>query len=243
MCERHSRTESQRHCSQPSDAMPGMAHDHSAMKHSGVRATSALLMSRSCETNCVTAERLNASRRVVPQVTVVRSSAVVLGTTAEFLAPDFTAVWGLDSGPPAPTCTCCVYLHPSHLRFPLRCPLTDTLTLADGTPESSQRTMYSSTSPASAHTHTWQVMCRMKTQKWRTAPYRHLIASEKIIVKHARRQKRKRSSHITYQPSSFRSGISCRCSGRSSPIGADSRPLPRLASSRHPRRLRGKTSS
>ena|SRR6266849_7469970 len=145
--------------------------------------------------------------------------------------------------PAGPPCTCCVYLHPSHLRFPLRCPLTDTLTLADGTPESSQRTMYSSTSPASAHTHTWQVMCRMKTQKWRTAPYRHLIASEKIIVKHARRQKRKRSSHITYQPSSFRSGISCRCSGRSSPIGADSRPLPRLASSRHPRRLRGKTSS
>jgi len=62
---------------------------------------SAVLMSQSCQTNCVTAARLNVWRRVVPQVTVVRSGAVVLGTTAEFLAPEFTAAWGLDSGPPA----------------------------------------------------------------------------------------------------------------------------------------------
>jgi len=102
MCERQARAESQRHCSQPPDSMPGMAHDHSAMNHPGVEAVDAVLMSQSCQANCVTAERLNVWRKVVPQVTVVRSSTVVLSTTAEFLAPDFTAVLGLDSGPPAP---------------------------------------------------------------------------------------------------------------------------------------------
>jgi len=158
--------------------------------------------------------------------------------------PRFHHCMGFGQRPAGSTpCTCCVFLHPSHLRFPLRCPLTDTLTLADGTTESSQRTMYSSTSPASAHTHTWQVMCRMKTQKWRTAPYRHLIASKKIIVKPCPKTKKEKvvAYYLSAVVVSFR--ISCRCSGRSSPIGADSRPLPRLASSRHPRRLRGKTSS
>jgi hypothetical protein len=100
MCERHARAESQRHCSQPSDGMPGVVHDHSAMNHPGVEGMSAVLMSQSCQTNCVTAERLNVWRKVLPQVTVVRSHAVVLGTTAAFLAPNFTAAWGLDSGPP-----------------------------------------------------------------------------------------------------------------------------------------------
>ena len=102
MCERHARAESQRHCSQASDSMPRMVHDHSVMHHPVVEAVSAVLVSQSCQTNCVTAERLNVWRKVVPEVRVVRSSAVVLSTTAEFLAPDFTAVWGLDSGPPAP---------------------------------------------------------------------------------------------------------------------------------------------
>ncbi len=102
MCERHARVESQRHCSQPSDTMPGMVHGHSALNHSGVEAMRAVLMSQSCQTSCVTAERLSVWRRVVPQVTVVRSSAVVLGTMVEFVAPDFTAAWGLDSGPPTP---------------------------------------------------------------------------------------------------------------------------------------------
>ena len=101
MCERHFRAESQRHCSQPANTMPGMVHDHSAMNNPGGEAMSAVLMSQSCQTNCVTAERLNGWRKVVPQVTVVRSGAVVLGTTAEFLGPEFTAAWGLDSGPPA----------------------------------------------------------------------------------------------------------------------------------------------
>jgi hypothetical protein len=72
------------------------------MNHPGVDAMSSELMSQSCPTNCVTAVRLNVWRKVIPQVTVVRSSAVVLGNTAEFLAPDFTAAWGLDIGPPAP---------------------------------------------------------------------------------------------------------------------------------------------
>jgi hypothetical protein len=60
-----------------------------------------VLVSQSCHMNCVTAARLNVWRKVVPPVTVVRSGAAVLGTTAEFLALDFTAAWGLDSGPPA----------------------------------------------------------------------------------------------------------------------------------------------
>jgi len=101
MCERHSRAESRRHCSQLANPMPGMVHDHSAMDNPGGEAMSAALMSQSCQTNCVTAERLNVWRKVVPQVTVVQSGTVVLGTTAEFLAPDFMAAWGLDSGPPA----------------------------------------------------------------------------------------------------------------------------------------------
>jgi hypothetical protein len=102
VCEWHARTESQRHCSPRSDRMSGMAHDHSVMNHPGVEAMKAVLASQSCQKNCVTAERLNVWRKVVPQVTVVRSTAVVLGASAQFLAPDFTAAWGLDSGPPAP---------------------------------------------------------------------------------------------------------------------------------------------
>src|SRR6266849_4082199 len=85
MCERHARAENQRHCTKPSDSMPGMAHDHSAMNHPGVEARTAVLMSQSCQTNCVTTERLNVWRKVVPQVTVVRIGAAIMGTTAEFL--------------------------------------------------------------------------------------------------------------------------------------------------------------
>ena len=102
MCERHTRVQAQRHCISSSDTMPGMVHEHSAMNHSAVEAMSVVMVSRSCETACVTAERLNASRKVVPQVTVVQTPAVVLDSTTEFLARGFTAAWGLDSGPPAP---------------------------------------------------------------------------------------------------------------------------------------------
>ena len=103
MCERHPRVESQRHCISSSDTMPGMAHDHSAMNHPAVEGMSLVMVSQSCQTSCVSAERLNASRKVVPLVTVVPTAAVVLDRTAEFLAPAFTAAWGLDSGPPAPS--------------------------------------------------------------------------------------------------------------------------------------------
>jgi hypothetical protein len=71
------------------------------MNHSGAEAMDGVLVSQSCHMNCVTAERLNVWRKVVPQVTLVRSRAALLGTTAEFLVLDFTAAWGLDSSPPA----------------------------------------------------------------------------------------------------------------------------------------------
>jgi hypothetical protein len=100
MCEWHAQAESPRHCSQPSDSMPGMVHHHSARNHRA-EAMDGVLVSQSCHMNCVTAERLSVWRKVVPQVMVVRSAAVVLNTTAEVLALDFTAAWGLDSGPPA----------------------------------------------------------------------------------------------------------------------------------------------
>ena len=105
MCERHTRVQTQRHCISPSDTMPGMVHEHSAMNHSAVEAMSLVMVPRSCETACITAERLNASRKVVPQVTAVQTAAVVLDRTTEFLAPVFSAASGLDSGPPAPTPT------------------------------------------------------------------------------------------------------------------------------------------
>ena len=102
VCAGHARAESQRHCSQPSDTMPGMVHDHSAMSHQRVEAISAVLMSQYCQPNCITAERFNVWRKVVPQETAVRSGAVALGTTAKFLAPNLTGAWILDGSPPSP---------------------------------------------------------------------------------------------------------------------------------------------
>lgn len=102
LCERHARAESQRHCSQLSHSMPGMAHDHAAMNHPSVEAMGAVLMSQSCQTNCVRAERLNVLRRVIPQVTVIQSGTVILDATAEFLRPDPAPAWSSDGGPPAP---------------------------------------------------------------------------------------------------------------------------------------------
>ena len=100
MCGGHSRAESQRHCNQASDTMPGMAHDHSAMNPPSVKATSLVVLLQSCQPNCVTAERLALSRKVVPQVTVVQTGAVVLDTRVEFLPSAPAAAWSLDSGPP-----------------------------------------------------------------------------------------------------------------------------------------------
>jgi hypothetical protein len=78
-----------------------MAHDHSAMNHSGVEAMSFPVVSRSCESNCVTTERLRVPRTVVPQVTVVESGPVVPDTTAEFLMPDPANAWSSDYSPPS----------------------------------------------------------------------------------------------------------------------------------------------
>jgi len=75
------------------------------MNHPGFEAVSAgfaVLTAQTCQTNCVTAEGVTVWRNVVPQVTVVRSGVVVLSATTAFLAVNFTATWGLDSGPPAP---------------------------------------------------------------------------------------------------------------------------------------------
>jgi hypothetical protein len=108
MCERHARADIRRHCVSSSammsgmDTMPGMAHDHSAVDSPAVEALSLVMVSQACQTSCVTAERLNASKKVVPAGTVVQIAAVVLDPTTEVFLP-FTAAWGLDSGPPTPS--------------------------------------------------------------------------------------------------------------------------------------------
>lgn len=83
--------------------MSGMAHDHSAMNHPGVETMKAVLASQSCQPNCATAERLAFSRKIIPQVTVIRTGAVVLDTAAKSPVPDPAAAWILGSGPPSPT--------------------------------------------------------------------------------------------------------------------------------------------
>jgi len=83
--------------------MQGMAHDHSAMNHPRIQAMTPVMVSRSCQSNCVTEERLNTSRKSVPQVTVVESGAVVLDTTADFAPPDPAIAWSSDSPPYLPS--------------------------------------------------------------------------------------------------------------------------------------------
>ena len=86
------------------ESMPGMVHDHSAMNHSGGMAMRPMLVSQSCQPNCSIAERLAASRKIVPQLTVVESGAVILeSATAKFVEPEFTEASSSDSGPPAAT--------------------------------------------------------------------------------------------------------------------------------------------
>jgi hypothetical protein len=82
--------------------MAGMGHDHSAMHHASIGDVIPVVEVQSCQTDCATAERLSVSIKVVPQVTVVQASAVVLDTTFKFLAPDLHSAWSLDSGPPSP---------------------------------------------------------------------------------------------------------------------------------------------
>ena len=60
-----------------------------------------MLVSQSCRSNCVTTERLNALRKVVPQVTVIQSGTVILDAMAEFLTPDLASAESSDNSPPS----------------------------------------------------------------------------------------------------------------------------------------------
>ena len=79
-----------------------MGHGHSAMNHPAFENMRLVVVSQSCQTNCVTAERLNVSKKVVPHLTVVQTGAVVLEAAAKLVAADPAAAWSADSGPPAP---------------------------------------------------------------------------------------------------------------------------------------------
>jgi len=100
VCERHSRAEAHHHCSKDSDPMRGMAHNHSAMHQYVVGDMIFVVGAQSCQTDCAGVEQLNISRKVVPQVTVVQTGAVVLDATSKFFAPHLEGAWSLDSGPP-----------------------------------------------------------------------------------------------------------------------------------------------
>jgi hypothetical protein len=101
MCERHSRAEGHHYCGQDSDPMPGMAHDHSAMHHSAVGDMTFVVQAHSCQSDCAVAERQNVARKVVPQLTVTQTSAVVLDASPKFLDRHVENAWSLDSGPPS----------------------------------------------------------------------------------------------------------------------------------------------
>jgi hypothetical protein len=102
MCERHARAERQPHCVQPMDTMPGMAHGHSAMNHAAVEDMSPGMAPQSCRANCVTAERLDVSRKVILPVTVVKTEVVVQEASARFVTAGAVGAWSSDSSPPAP---------------------------------------------------------------------------------------------------------------------------------------------
>jgi hypothetical protein len=102
MCERHFRLGSQHHCGQPPDAMPGMTHHHAITTHADTEIVTPVLMSQSCPSNCDTAERLNLSRKAVPQVTVAQTGVVVSRTAVKFVAPDPATAWSSASDPPLP---------------------------------------------------------------------------------------------------------------------------------------------
>jgi hypothetical protein len=76
-----------------------MAHSHSAMHHSVIGAMTLLVQAQSCQTDCAVAEQLNISRKVVPELTVVQTGAVVLDVSRKFLDLDLESAWSLDSGP------------------------------------------------------------------------------------------------------------------------------------------------
>ncbi len=101
MCERHSRAGIQHHCDKDSDSMPGIARNHSGMHHSDIGDITLVVAAQSCRTDCAVGQRLSSSRKVVPQVTVVQTGAVVLDATSKCLAPHLESEWNLDSGPPS----------------------------------------------------------------------------------------------------------------------------------------------
>jgi len=101
MCERHSQADAHHHCGQDSDSMAGMAHDHSAMHHSAVGDMTFVVQAHSCQSDCAVAERQNVARKVVPQVIVTQTGAVVLDASPKLLDRDLESAWSLNSGPPS----------------------------------------------------------------------------------------------------------------------------------------------
>jgi hypothetical protein len=101
MCERQSRANAHQHCGQDSDPMPGMLHDHSAVHRSAVGDKTLVVRAPSCQSDCVVAERLNTSRKLVPRVTVVQTDAIVLDPSPKCLDRDLESAWSLDDGPPS----------------------------------------------------------------------------------------------------------------------------------------------
>jgi hypothetical protein len=81
--------------------MPGMAHNHLAMHHSGSGDMTLVGGAQSCRTDCAVADRLNTSRKIVPQVTVVQTGAIVLDASPKCLDRDLESAWSLDCGPPS----------------------------------------------------------------------------------------------------------------------------------------------
>src|SRR6266852_8885620 len=102
MCVRHYRAEIQNHCGQPSKNIAVMAHDHSAMHHAGVEATSPTFASQACRPNCDTAERMAGSRKTVPHVRSSQTDSLVVDVAAASLASDRVANWLPDGTPPEP---------------------------------------------------------------------------------------------------------------------------------------------
>jgi len=81
--------------------MPGMAHDHSAMHNSAVGDMTLVVQAHSCQSDCAVAERQNVARKVVQQVIVTQTGAVVLDASPKLLDRDLESAWSLDSGPPS----------------------------------------------------------------------------------------------------------------------------------------------
>lgn len=78
--------------------MPGMADDHSAMHHGDM---TLVVQAHSCLSDCAVGERLNTSRKLVPQLTVVQTDAVILDASPKCSDRDLENEWSFNSGPPS----------------------------------------------------------------------------------------------------------------------------------------------